>query len=416
MANVPASVRPDMAPGGTAQGAARGEVATWTVEQLQELAQVNSPGLAEAAALVDALDGKRFQAGLRQNPYIGYSGQQIFSKGQAEQHGFLVGQTFVRQEKRDWDQAIVEHEMDQAFQLFATRQRQLLTDVRLAFFATLAAERKHAITAEILELAGNNLATVERLVQAQESARVDQLRAELEVQRARLQKNAAEQDWRSAWSILATVTGQPDLPPGALVGTLDLPMTELDERALLDQYTMSSPEVLAAVAARERAAAALRRAMVEPLPDVSVQAVLQGDNSTGSANANLQVSFPVPVCDRNQGAVRQAEAELAAASETIRRVQLEIASRLAGALQRFRKAAGQVQDFAAGQGILVTASESLKLVTKAYSAGEISYLELLTAQRVLADARLLQIDALSEYWASRIEIEGMLLKGSLDRQ
>jgi cobalt-zinc-cadmium efflux system outer membrane protein len=206
--------------------------------------------------------------------------------------------------------------------------------------------------------------------------------------------------------------GQPELPAGSLVGSLDDRPPELDEDALLEQITLSSPAVLAAIAARDRAEAALQRATVEPLSDVTVQGVVQGDNGTGSANANLQISFPVPIINRNQGAIRQAQAEVLAASETIRRVQLEIAGRMATVLQRYRRAAGQVRDYAVEGGILATANESLELITRAYSAGEVGYLELLTAQRVLADARLLQVEALAEYWASRIELEGYLLKGA----
>lgn len=385
----------------------------WTLEQLESLALSQNPSLAEAAARLDALAGKHLQAGLGPNPYIGYSGQQLFSNGEAEQQGFIVGQTFVRPRKLALDQAVVCREIDEASETLAVREQQVATDVRLAYCSVLVAQQRQSMTAELLGIAEKNLATVESLERAKEASRVDRLRADLEVQRATVQRKTADNGWRSAWRALAAVIGQPALEPGTVADLSAEPMDGVDEPTLLARIRQASPELRLASARRERAEAALRRAGVEPLPDLSVQAVVQSDNATSAANANLQITFPVPVRNRNQGGVRQAESELAAATEAIRRLELDLASRLAEVLERHRNAVALIEQGAAADGILAAAQQSLELVATAYTAGEVNYLELLTAQRVLAEARLQHLDAQSEYWATRCEIEGLLLSGSL---
>ncbi len=377
------------------------------------MALAQHPSMAEAAAVLDSLAGKHLQAGLRPNPYFGYSGQQLFSNGEAEQQGIVLGQTLVRPVKLDLDQAVVCREIDEASESLAIRQQQVRTDVRLAFYAILIAQQRRKMTGDLLAIARKNLATVETLERAEEASRVDRLRADLEVQRAIVQSTGADNLWRAAWQTMAAVIGHPELERGEIAEESFDGVGEFDERLLFEQLKSASPELRQALARRERAAAVLQRAQVESLPDLNVEAVVQADNATGNANANFQVTFPVPVRNRNQGGIRQAEGELAAADQAIHRLELELNRRLADVLVRFQNAVAMTSQSTAEHGILAAAQQSLDLVETAYKAGEVNYLELLTAQRVLAEAKLQHLDAQADYWASRCEIEGLLLSGSL---
>lgn len=386
---------------------------SYTLDRFVQMGLASHPRVAELGAQIQALEGRHLQAGLRPNPIIGYSGQQLFSGGAAEQQGLLVGQLIVRQPKLDWSQQVVCREIDEATQRLAIIQQRVLTDVSLGFYAVLAAQRRCQITQELLELAEKNLETITKLVEAEEFAEVDRLRAELEVQRARLQRNNAENDRLGAWSRLTALVNQPRLMVAEVSGDLDQLRDDFNPEDVLTQLLATSPEVARAVADRERAAAAVQRARVEPLPDINVEAIVQHDNATNGANGVLQISFPVPVRNRNQGGIREAQGELASAEQVIRRVELDLANRLAEALQRYRNARNQVLESTVEGGIVANAEKSLKLITEGYVAGEVGYLELLTAQRVLVEAKLLLAEALANYWTSRIEIEGLLLRDSL---
>ena len=145
-----------------------------------------------------------------------------------------------------------------------------------------------------------------------------------------------------------------------------------------------------------------------------MQAIIQSDNGTGSSNANLQVSMPIPWLNRNQGGIRQAQAELVAAERAIGRLELSLKRRLAGVYQRYASARNQVQDYSKPEGILANSQATLEFVRKGYQAGEIGYLDLLTAQRTYSQTNLAYIEALGELWAAALEIEGLLLKDSLE--
>jgi len=103
-----------------------------TLAQLEEMAISFNPALAEAQARVDAARGKWVQVGLPPNTVLGYSGQQIGSRGQAEQQGVYIQQEFVRGHKLRLNRAIVEQEVEQAEQILATQQQpENLTDQRV---------------------------------------------------------------------------------------------------------------------------------------------------------------------------------------------------------------------------------------------------------------------------------------------
>ena len=61
------------------------------------------------------------------------------------------------------------------------------------------------------------------------------------------------------------------------------------------------------------ARAEVARASAGRVPNVSAMAGVQRDNATSDTIANVQVSIPLPVFDRNQEAIAQACSELTAA-------------------------------------------------------------------------------------------------------
>ena len=124
--------------------------------------------------------------------------------------------------------------------------------------------------------------------------------------------------------------------------------------------------------------------------------------------------MPIPWLNRNQGGIREAEADLVAAEHGVAKVELRLQRRLAGVYQRYAVARNQVEDYSRADGILDNYRKTLELVQKGYEGGEIAYLDLLTAQTTFSQTNLAYIEALGELWAAAVEIEGLLLKDSLE--
>ena len=172
-----------------------------------------------------------------------------------------------------------------------------------------------------------------------------------------------------------------------------------------------SPELSQARAGVERARAELALQRAERVPNVEVGVWVKHDAPTVDGLADVEVAMPLPIFNRNQGGIMEAQADLVATSREVRRVELALEHGLADGFGTYINARRQVEAYT--RTILPDARESLRLVTDNYPE-QFGYLELLTAQRTFFSVNLEYLAALEELWARSIKIEGMLLEGSLE--
>src|SRR5205085_4044198 len=91
----------------------------------------------------------------------------------------------------------------------------------------------------------------------------------------------------------------------------------------------------------------LRLQEVTPMPDVSLKLVVQKDYTPPpfATTTNIEVGVPIPVWDRNQGAIQQARADLAHAINDIDRARLDLLTKLADAMERYQSNRVQVDRY-----------------------------------------------------------------------
>lgn len=384
----------------------------WTLEQVEAAALRGNPTLPLRQAQVDAARGRWVQAGLMPNAAVGYSGQQVGDGGETTQHGVLMQMEFVRLRKLRLNRAIVTEEIGIAEQLFSAQELRVLTDARIGFYEVLTAQRRVELTEELVDINSKAVQAAERLLNAKEVSRVDVLQARIEADQSRILLANSRQRFRAAWRGLAATIGEPQMEPHGLVGDLGGFRETYTWEESLDRLLGSSPEISVAVLNIDRARQVLARARAENAPNLTVQGIIQHDNAVRRSDGAIQASMPIPVWNRNQGAIRAAEREVVVAEHNLRRAELSLQTRLAPVFERYSVARQQAERYA--QDILPKAQESLDLAQAAYRAGELGYISLLTAQRTFAHTNLSYLDSLRDLWSASLEIEGLLLTGSLD--
>ena len=384
-----------------------------TLQDLQGYALAGNPSIRRAEALVQAARGKAYQVGMQKNPEIGFDFQQVGSGGQAEQYGVSFGQQIIRREKRDLNRSVELHEARRLEEELRAMQQRVLTDVHLAYIRVLRAQRQTVVAEELLQIDRQALQVAEQLLQAKEVARTDVLRAEVEVDAAQVQLREAQNRYNAAWRQLEAITGYTGLPRGPLAGDLTQMPNEVDYEATLSMLRTQSPEIASLLAAIERARCYLRRQQIEPRPDVTVGGLINWrDNGIGgSSDGAVAVSIPVPVWDKNRGAIQEARYQLVSAQQELHRLELALGSRLAPVYERYATARQRVDSYR--DSIVPKAAETLQLVRETYELGEVGFDTLLQTQRTYAQTQLAYIDALEQLQTAVAEINGMLLSGSL---
>lgn len=386
---------------------------SYRLEDLQELALGQNPAVAQAAARVEALRGRWVQVGLPANPTLGYMAEEMGDAGTSGMQGGFLSQEYVLQRKRDLSRARVAQEILQAEQSWWVERQRVLTDVQVACYDVLVAQRRLEVAHELVQISDSAVTASKALLRAAEISTIALLQAEIEAEQTRITLQRAENENRLAWQQLVLVIGVPQLPAGHVEGDLDEAVPEVTWEESLDRLLGSSPELAAAVADIDVAQAALRRAAVEPIPNPNVMVQVQRMPS-GDAVTGVQFGLPIPLFDRNQGSIREARADIVRAERNFQRVELNLAQRLAVAFRSYADARFQVESYTTS--ILEKARQNLQLVESAYQQGELDYLTLLTAQRTYFEINLAYIGALRELRVAVAEIDGLLLRGSLDSQ
>jgi len=387
-----------------------GKGAALSLAELEQMATASNPSIAQAEARVAALRGRFLQVGLSPNPSIGYLASEIGDEGHSGQQGGYVSQEFVTGGKLRLNRAVVSQEIQQAVQVAEAMRLRVLTDVRLAYYSALVAKRREEAANDLLEVGAKTVAESNRLKASGEIAKTGLLTLEIEQQNAQLVLVTARTEREAAWRQLSSIVGT-DLPVTELVGDLSqIPAAKTYEEQLA-RLTETSPEVAAAFSEMARSQNALARAEREPIPNITTIASVQRDNATSDTIAGVQIGIPLPIWNRNQGEIMQAQAEISQARRNVDRVQLNLKRRLAVAFQRYSSAQERARIYSTV--IIPKSDENFKLVQGAFPA-QIGSLEFLTAQRTYFQTKLAYIDALAELWASWSEIEGLLLTNSLE--
>ncbi len=382
-----------------------------TLAELEEMAARCNPTLAQAADRVEAARGRWLQVGLYPNPVGGYIGAEIGNVGRGGQQGGFVGQEIVTAGKLRLNRSVVEQEIRQAEWAWQSQRQRVLTDVRRGFYDALVAQRAVELGEQLLHIGEEGVRSSEALMRAQEVARADVLQARIEADTARILLERARNRHASAWRNLAAVVGVADMPPSRLAGEAwdDLPLLTWEDAC--NRLMAESPQLASAHAGVARAKATVNRECARRVPNLDFQAAVQYDNATQDTFATVQAGIPVPIFNRNQGNIRKAQAELAAAQNEVQRVQLELQQRLAAVFEQYSTARYQAEKYK--REILPNAQASLDLAAKGYRQGEYSYLFLLTAQRTYFNTNLVYLDSLRELRDAASAIEGNLLGDSL---
>jgi len=379
-----------------------------TVDDFVRLAVTQNPRIARATIAIDAAHGQYVQAGLYPNPDLAITWDEI---GDRTGNGILtiprITQTIVTGKKLSLSQAVAAREVDQATLELISERYAVAGSVRAGFYETLAIQQRITILTELSKLAEDSVKDGQTLLDNKRIARLDLIQLEVERERFRAEREAAVKELPAAYRRLAATTGNNGLPVDALTGSLDgLPAYDLEQTRVAVLAT--HPDIRAAKVAVDRAHAALRRAEVEPIPNVAVFAgfVRQFENKSYDGSAGL--SMPIPVWNKNQGNIHTAKAQFGMAVQNVGNVENDIAGRVATAYQAYSAARERAERFR--REIIPRAEETYKLSLEAFKGGQFEYLRVIAAQRVTAEARLELNKSLSEAWRAAAQLSGLLLE------
>jgi cobalt-zinc-cadmium efflux system outer membrane protein len=396
------------------------EQKTITLEELQQMALQSNPTFAQAAANMQAAEGRKKQAGLYPNPTVGYQGEQIrggsFHGGE---EGFFVQQDIVLGGKLALNRKIFDQELKQAETEAEEQKLRVLTNVRMFYIQALAAQQTLELRQNLSKLTNDAVETSHQLANVGQADAPDVLESEVEAQQAQLAFALAEQNQQRVWKALGAVVGNPSLPLMKLEGKLeDTPRVNADE--LVEKIVNESPAVKIAELGVKRAEAALAREKREPIPNLQLRGGMEQNGERlseprGTA-VGLQgfanVGVTIPIFNRNQGNIAAAKAEAERAKREVERVKLLLRERAASVVQTYtfsQTAADRYKDQ-----IIPRAQKAYEMYSKKYQQMAAAYPQVLIAQRTLMQLEVSYMNALESFATSSLALQSYLLTDGLE--
>lgn len=351
-------------------------------------ARTAAPRLAQAKADTDIARGQALQAATRPNPTLNIEMENFAGSGPFGGLGLAettvsFAQTLETGGKRQLRRVAGEAEVSAAQARQDLAVSAYAADLAIAYAEAEVATARVAHLEEALAAARTDADIARELVGAGREAELRLLQASAERDAVQAERDEAIADKEAAFAKLSALAG------GMIV--FDSVGESLLQRSPSTDNAEDAAPAVRAARAEERAAKA--RVSVEQrraLPDVTASLGvrrLAGDDATALVAG---ASIPLPLFDRNRGATQAAQAELARAGARLREAEFDAVAGLRAA--RFQARSAEARTVATGAGE-AAAAEAYRLARIGYEAGRLPLIELSSARRALAAARVRALDA-----------------------
>jgi cobalt-zinc-cadmium efflux system outer membrane protein len=237
------------------------------------------------------------------------------------------------------------------------------------------------------------------------------LLAENEVNRAKIDLAAQKNMYTASWQHLVALLGTPDLAPSPLQGQLEPEGEPLDWETSLGQLLADSPELEAARAHIVHDQIAIQRERVEPIPNVTIGAGVGHNFENPGTNANVQATIEVPLFDRNQGTLRQAQGELLRSQAAVQRIELSLRQQLAEIFNQYRTGLMSVELYRDAN--VPNAKKAYEVQLEMYNKRRIAWPEVVALQRNLFEVQSEYTHSLLELRHAEVAITGLLMVDGL---
>ncbi len=318
--------------------------------------------------------------------------------------GIGLAQEFEIAGQRGLRKAQASAELKEAQARWAALEAQVARDASGAFLRLWRAERLRALARESLELNLTLEKAAESRFQAGDISELERNVVAVDVARSRRELSSAETELVQAQLDLARLLGRPN--GMRLTVDLSLPTPTLAPLENLQSLARERRADLAAARySQEAAEARLHLHYRERIPNPTLRLGYERERF-GPLNTSLggggevssllmgSISIPLPLWNRQQGPIRAAQAEKAAATiereATERLVDTEVAAAFA-AVERSRESLEAVT------AALPKVERNLELIRKSFEAGQVDLLELLNTRDRSQQARQEYVEARVEY-------------------
>ena len=395
-------------PPGAESPAIEGEIPiegrTLSLAEATDRALRYSPELASDRAQAGAIAGRATQAAVWLNPQVdvmveNVAGSGTYEKADLAETTLTLAQPIELGGQRAKRQRIIALGQRRLEGQTQTHRLTISAEVHKRFLRVLLGQERRALTAEIERVSAEALRAIEGNTSGAALAERGQIR--LVLSRSRLDARLAEQQIVAARRQLAAMWDDSETSFTA-AGSLEevAPPPPLEELVARLEH---SPELARWDAEIERRIAGIALARADRVPGVTLYAGARHFNATDDFAGVFDIAVPLPLFDRNQGAILEAQQLLEVARADRDAAALDARTELLAAYDELRIQFERISQL--GVDTIPQAKMASTEALEAYRRGSFNSTDVLATQRALFDLRDEYYTALAEYHAALVDVE-----------
>lgn len=359
---------------------------------------------------IESSKGEQMTARLFPNPVVSLgavsSPVQGRTLGNSGQFTSQVQQLFELAGKRGYRIESTEFGFQSAEAGFEDAVRQLRFAVKDAYYRTQLARRRLVLAEENRDRFSRILEVNTIRLKRGYIAEVDLIRIRLQLIDFQTQVIQAIQELESARSDLRQLLRLSPVTSLELTTELEYQRVDPDIIKLRALASDARPDVRVKRFMLSRREAELRLAKAYRIPDVTVGAGYAVQGSHGPDNSNqmaFSLGVPLPLFNRNQGKITQAEASMQAAGADLDKTLNQVENQVEVAYRNLLESRRLVEAFLGG--VLDDARSIVTIAERAYDRGGATLIDLLDAARTSRTIQQSYIEALFNYQRNVIQLE-----------
>lgn len=364
-----------------------------------------SPKLKAGLEGIGASQGDRQQSSLIPNPEFSAEAENILGSGTAQ--GFdeaevtlgiaqpieMGGKRSARIKAADYQTSIAELQ-------YRATALDLVRDTTTAWAEAVAAYEEVKLAKDQQDLASDVLKSVTKRVSAAAEPAIQQSKSEVALASSRIALQKAERNLETAMKNLSRMWGEETFNYTLdSEGFFGIAKPDVQAEPSLD----NNPDINLLEAGVSLAGANLDVEKANAVPDITVGAGIRDSRESDSQAFVASLSIPFPVFNRNQGAILKAGHEITKAEHekaaSVQEIKLELV-RVRNTLET-----SYLEVESLHENILPAAEKAFSQARHGYQAGKFLYLEVLDAQRTLAEVRAQHVAALKEYHLAQAQFD-----------
>ena len=285
----------------------------------------------------------------------------------------------------------------------------LATQVRNAYFAVLVAKETVRVNKALAHFTDEVYRLQADLLAGGFAAPYEPAALRAQAYTARLAYQQSIQTYIYSWKQLVATINVRQLPLSEVAGRVDSAIPYYDYDAILAYVLRNHTDVLTARNGIEKARYNLKLAQVTPVPDVDVNMAVLKDYSLAPKQVcpTLTLGVPLPVWDRNKGAIMAAESALVRAEEEPHRVEMNLTNTLAAAYMNYKNNLEALEYYR--RYIL---PDQVRAYRGAYDRRQIdpnaSFGDVVSAQQTLAANVTTYLQTLGQVWTSVTSVADLI--------